>query len=118
MVVNALDWINMPAVIGTDLAEPAKVFQNRLISKLPAAMDELAQQLNVKISVFDFIAALGQIQRNASQYGITNLIDPCVSEKGVCVKPDEYYWWTGIYLTRRVHQLLGQAMAEQISKKY
>jgi cholinesterase len=117
MVVNAVDWNNMPAVKGTDLATPAKVFQKRLVSKVPAAMDDLAKQLNVRISVFDIVAALDQIRSKASQYGFTNLTDPCVTDpKCTKEKQDEYFWFTSIYLTRHVQQLLGEMMADEINK--
>ncbi len=119
MVVNTVDMINMPEVKGTDLAEPANWFQSRLVSQMPSVMDALAKQLNVKISVFDFIAALDQIRGKASQYGFTNMTDPCLPDPNCTEeKQDEYFWWTSIYLTRHIQQILGEMMAEQVNKEF
>ncbi len=117
MVESALD-LTIPLLIGSDLSAPLKVYQKKMDSKLPVAMADLAQRLNIKISLFDFTAINEQIRSHPGQYGFTNLTDPCVpfQTREICAKPDEYYYWDLIYPTRRVHQILGEAMADQLSK--
>jgi hypothetical protein len=57
-------------------------------------------------------------RRYAEQYGIKQLSAPCskfVGEfDGICEKPDEYYYYGYYFLTRRVHQIIGEAMAQQL----
>jgi phospholipase/lecithinase/hemolysin len=89
---------------------------------LVAEMAKLEQQLNIKIDLFDYTALNDLIWNNPAQYGFTNLTDHCISATDdlktttVCETPDEYYWWDDLYPSRRAHQLIGEAMAEQLSK--
>lgn len=116
LVVNTTDLASLPAAVGTDLSIPAKVFQDRLVAQMPVEMEALAQKLQIEIQVFDLVAALNQIRGGAAEYGLANLSEPCFSEQGPCAKPEEYFWWDGMALSARVHKILGEMMAEQISK--
>ncbi len=100
----------------------ASTFQNRMDTKLVAEMAKLEQQLNIKIILFDYTALTDLIWNNPAQYGFTNLTDHCMHASDdlktttVCETPDEYYWWDSLYPTRRANQLIGEAMAEQLSQ--
>ena len=58
--------------------------------------------------------------KDPEKYGLTNLTDACTqlpeSIGEICPKPDEYYYWGYYYLTGRIHQILGEAMADQLKK--
>ena len=77
--------------------------------------------MNIKIDLFDYIAVDDTIWSNPDQYGFTNLTDSCLitdeSQNGtICESPDNYFWWDIFSLTRRAHQVIGEAMADQLSK--
>jgi phospholipase/lecithinase/hemolysin len=95
-------------------------FQTQINSRLPGDMEKLALDLNIKIDVFDFIEASERIRSNAEQYGLTNLKDACTTAPWdlsyFCENPDEYYYYVSLYPSRIVHQAMGEAMAEQLSK--
>ena len=101
----------------------AKAYQSYFNSTLPVAMEKLARELGVKITIFDYQAVEDHIMSNPAEYGITNIMDQCLdatdfteSDTTVCKSPDEYFFWDGGRPTRTVHQILGEAMAEQLSK--
>jgi phospholipase/lecithinase/hemolysin len=126
LIGGAFDWANQPVIgrikknRGIDVHQSVTLYQSRIRSTLPGVMDELAGQLKVKISVFDFIAAEERIRSNASQYAFTNLTDPCTNilakDVKVCESPDEYYYWGADWYTHRVHQIWAEMMADQLSK--
>ena len=59
------------------------------------------------------------MRSNPEQYGLTQLDEPCTkfveSYDGLCDKPDEYYYYGYYFLTRRVHQIMGEAMADRLN---
>jgi phospholipase/lecithinase/hemolysin len=116
LIVNTLDLASIPAMIDGGFSKPAKVFQDRKVAQMPVEMEALAQELQIEIQVFDFVAAVTKIRDDAGKYDLTNLTAPCFLGQGPCAKPEEYYWWTGTALSARVHEVLGEMMAEQISK--
>jgi phospholipase/lecithinase/hemolysin len=103
-----------------DVSHQAKVYKTSFNAALAGKIQELAKQLNVKIDLFDFTAIEERIHSNPENYGLTNLTDSCsLFPHGVgpaCAKPDEYYYWGPYYLTRVVNKIIGEAMAEQLSK--
>ena len=106
--------------IPVNVSAQVKAYQTSMNAELPSTLEELANQLNVKIEVFDFTAIEGRIRSNPEQYGLTNIYSSCTehpySAGYICAKPDEYYYWGLFDLSGRVHQILGEAMAEQLSK--
>jgi len=110
----------LPGVIKNNFVTPPKVFQDRMNSKLPGLISDLEKQLDIKIEPFDFRSVDAQIRNNPEKYGLTNLTDTCTqlpeSVGVICEKPDEYYYWGYYYLTRRIHQIIGEAMASQLNK--
>ena len=116
LVVNTLDVVSIPVMIDSGFAKQVKVFQDRRVAQMPVEMEALAQELQVEIQVFDLVAAVTQIRDDAGKYDLTNLNAPCFSGQGPCAKPEAYYWWNGTALSARVHEILGEMMAEQISK--
>jgi phospholipase/lecithinase/hemolysin len=86
-------------------------------------MEKLAQELGVDITIFDYQAIEARILNDPDEYGITNLKEQCMVYNAipdpnttVCAPPDEYFYWDAGRPTRRVHQIIGEAMAEQLSK--
>jgi len=120
MVGNAFDFASFPGFIREGVAGQASVYQTTLNAELPAKMEKLAKELGVEIDIFDYIAAGDRIRSDPDQVGLLNLTDPCtehpIASGNICADPDEYYYWGHYYLTRVVHQAMGDAMAEQLSK--
>jgi phospholipase/lecithinase/hemolysin len=121
MVGNSLDLNNYPGFKTYDfLAKSAEQFSTQINTELPGAMEKLAQELNIQIEVFDLAAVAKKIQSNPDQFGLTQLEDPYTQlpmDPGeICENPDQYYYWGYYYLTRVVHRIMGEAMAEQVSQ--
>jgi phospholipase/lecithinase/hemolysin len=121
MVVNAFDCSTVPIVVKAGNVEICIAYQSHMISELPGKMENLAKQLTVKIVIFDYLAVSDRIRSSPDKYGITELNDPCLSKvtaegRVVCESPDEYFFWTDLQITRRINQIMGEAMAEQLSK--
>ena len=118
MVGNMFDLGNYP--IFDDVASLVTLFQTRINSVLPGEMEKLAKELNIKIDIFDFVAASERIRSNAKQYGLTNLTDACTTApfdiSYFCESPDEYYFYVSFLPSRVVHKAIGEAMAEQLSR--
>ncbi len=100
----------------------AEMFQSKMNAALPGEMDKLAQEMGLEIEIFDITATEERIRSNPEQYGFTQLVTPCTNwglemyPSEICANPDEYYYWGHYYLTGHVHQILGEAMAEQLKK--
>ena len=120
LIVNSIDLSKLPTVIEAGFVDDAKAFQSRINSSLPSEMEKLSKERNLEIIIFDYMAASERILNNPGSYGLTNLTDYCLVWTGtaneICKSPDEYYFWDGLHPSRRVHQLMGEAMAEQLSK--
>jgi phospholipase/lecithinase/hemolysin len=115
MVVNSFDLLSAPLILEYKSVDVATAFQSRMKSELPGKMENLAKQLNVTIEIFDWIAASNIILSNPDKYGLAEIHQACVGDE-VCESPDEYFFWSLVDLTHRVHEIMGEAMAEQLSK--
>jgi phospholipase/lecithinase/hemolysin len=121
MVVNSAEVCNYPLVVQLGNLDYCAAFQSRIKSEMPGKMEVLAKQLNVKIVIFDWLAVSDRIRSDPEKYGFTEITDPCLvgtydTNNTLCESPDEYYFWGRMQITRRVHQIMGEAMAEQLSK--
>jgi cholinesterase len=120
LIVNSIYLSQLPTVIEAGFADDAMAFQSRVNSKLSDEMEKLSKERNLKIIIFDYMAASDRIINNSGSYGLTDLTDYCLvstdTATEMCKSPDEYYFWDYVHPSRRVHQLIGEAMAEQLSK--
>jgi phospholipase/lecithinase/hemolysin len=121
MVGKSADLTRVPLVRYLDLISEAKTFQDTMNPKLVTEMAALEQELDIDIELFDYSAALDSIWNNPEQYGFTNLVDQCLStsenwDATICSSPDEHFWYDTFSFSRRAHQVIGEAMAEQLSK--
>jgi len=119
LVVNSIDLAITPMVVAAMAEDVAKEFQNRFDSQLPIKMADLSKQLNIEIIVFDLQGVSDKIRSDPQMYGLKNLADPCMADLDsttACNSPDEYFFWDPVHLTRRVHQIVGEAMAAVYGK--
>jgi cholinesterase len=121
MVGKSADLTRVPLMHMAGVVAEATSFQTLFNAKLITEMTKLEQQLNIKIDLFDYTAAYDRIWSNPDQYGFVNLVDNCLAtdeayNATICESPDTYFWWDPYSLTRRAHQVIGEAMADQLSK--
>jgi cholinesterase len=120
MVGTSTDLSGMPGIINSDYGNEALAFQTRFNSGLPGEMEKLAERFDLKMNIFDYTALSDRIHSSPGDYGLTNTVDSCLvvndSTTTVCKNPDEYFYWDDVHPTRRVHQIMGEAMAAQLSK--
>ncbi len=116
MLVNLPDLSILPGVVSEGYVDEATAFQARVNAALPTEMERLSKEYNIPIKIFDYLAASQKIRANPDQYKLTNLTDMCVSfpSEVVCPSPDGYFFWDEYHPTRRVQQIIGEAMAEQL----
>ena len=72
---------------------------------------------SVRVRLFDTFTFINQIAAHPEKYGITNIKDTCVTPNVApyqCARPNKYFFWDGIHPTEVVHQLLANAVAQQI----
>jgi phospholipase/lecithinase/hemolysin len=68
----------------------------------------------VDIVGFDANALVTDIVNNPASYGLTNVVDACVTPNVppfTCQTPDQYLFWDGIHPTTAVHAIVAQAIA-------
>ena len=118
MIVNSTDLAKLPVVQASGQTGEAKEFQNRVNAELLTEVESLHTHLDITITLYDHLALSNKIWRNPSKYGISNLSIPCQpvypEVKPVCKSPDTYYFWDEWHPTRRVHQIVGEVMAEEL----
>jgi cholinesterase len=126
VVVNMHDISKQP-LMEEVFVTAAKAYQSYFNATLLAEMETLAEDLDVEIKIFDYAAVSDGIRSEPDKYGLINLDDKCLAHTEpaptwadaittVCKSPDEYYYWDDEHPTRVVNQIIGEAMAEQLSK--
>jgi phospholipase/lecithinase/hemolysin len=114
-VVNSTDLAALP-LFEQDSEEAAK-FRDFINESLPGQLDTLNKQLGVEVALYDHVAISKKIRSTPAAYGFTNINDACEllyspAEFGPgCSAPDNYYYYDEIHPTRRVHQIIGEDMA-------
>lgn len=114
----ALSTINDIGSLPT--ARPNRVVQyGQLSQELNAAYRSLAptlaQSLAKDVSILDRGAILDGIIADYARYGFTDATTPCVVGTTVCSNPDQRVFWDSVHVTTRVHQLVGEQLADLVS---
>ena len=119
LVVNSSDLDILPGVIEFGQVDEAALFTDLVNQLLPEKLETLSQELNdVEIALYDHVDISNEIRSNPQDFGLTNINDPCQAifpVEPVCAAPDEYYFWDEYHPTRRVHQIIGEDMAQFVA---
>ena len=89
---------------------------------LDATLSSLSADLpNSTIISLDVFSVFSDAINNPSNFGFTNITDPCLPTDplGVptgtpCANPDQYLFWDGIHPTTQTHKIIGQLAAQTI----
>jgi phospholipase/lecithinase/hemolysin len=114
MVVNSSDLKVLPGAIQFGQADVGGEFTDAFNRLLPVELAILGQDLGIEIGLYDHVAISDEIRSHPSQYGLTNLSDPCQPihpVQPVCTAPDQYYFWDEYHPTTHVHHIIGEDMA-------
>lgn len=118
LIVGSVDLAHVPAVVTQNQQADATLFGNRFDHALTAALQKQAEQGGTRIIWFDHQAFTSELRAHADRHGLTHLNTPCrpvISGNATpCRQPDTYFYWDDWHPTRRVHQLLGTALAQRV----
>ncbi|MGB3508933.1 MAG: SGNH/GDSL hydrolase family protein [Microcoleaceae cyanobacterium] len=115
LVVNSSNLGILPGVIEFGQVAEASLFTQEVNSLLPQKLDTLAESLDLEIALYDHVGISNEIRANPLNYGLSNIDDACQPVFPVeprCVNPDKYYFWDEYHPTRRVHEIIGEDMAQ------
>lgn len=87
------------------------------------------QNSDASVILFDLHDLEQAIHQNATSYSITNLLEPCFAWQdsdqplvlnsaipSVCSNPSSYAFWDALHPTGVIHQLWGEALAQQLQQ--
>ena len=119
LVVNSSDLDILPGVIEFEQVEEAALFTDLVNQLLPKKLERLSQELDgVEIALYDHVAISNEIRSNPQDFGLTNVNEPCqpvFPVEPICSAPDEFYFWDEYHPTRKVHQIIGEDMAQFVA---
>ncbi|WP_024299616.1 SGNH/GDSL hydrolase family protein [Methylomicrobium lacus] len=114
LVLNAARIDLLPAVtaLGPDATTVAGIltdgFNQGLAQNVLASLSALP---GIQIAQLDIADQMATIIGSPSDYGLTNVTDPCVTPDTppyTCKKPDSFFFWDGIHPTKAVHAIINQ----------
>ena len=119
LVVNSSDLDILPGVIEFEQVEEAALFTDLVNQLLPEKLETLSQGLDgVEIALYDHVEISDEIRSNPQGFGLTNVNEPCqpvFPVEPICSAPDEFYFWDEYHPTRKVHQIIGEDMAQFVA---
>jgi phospholipase/lecithinase/hemolysin len=112
LVVNSPDLGLTPAFSGNNpLKGTVSALSQGFNTALEIELNKLATaNPQLDIELFRVDDALNSLTDNPSEYGFTNVIDPCLTNMGVCSDPSTYLFWDALHPTTRTHQILAQQL--------
>ena len=116
-VVNSSDLGILPSIVEAGVVENADLFTNEFNELLPQELSALESELGVDVVVYDHEGISDEIRKNPLDYGLNNLNDPYqpLLSADTDLNPDEYYFWDDNHPTRRVHEIIGEDMANYVN---
>lgn len=116
LVVSVPNLAMTPAVqlSGEPAISTAVFLSSSYNAALNAMLDGLEATLpGISFRRLDIATMLTRVALNPGDYGLTNVVTPCLSfgvvEGAVCDNPDEHLYWDAIHPTTAVHGILARA---------
>lgn len=81
---------------------------------LGGAIAGLESAFNIDIIEADVFGLSTHILDNPGLYGLSDVVDACLSAGGACANPSQYFYWDSIHPTAGMHQLFGESIIAQI----
>ena len=119
-VVNSSDLSILPGIIEFEQVEDAALFTDEVNDLLPQELSTLEAELDIDIIFYDHEAISDEIRANPQEFGLTNVEDPAQPVFPVeppVENPGEYYFWDEYHPTRRVHEIIGEDMANILNSE-
>ena len=115
-VANSSDLGILPSIVEAGAVENADLFTNEFNELLPQELSALESELSVDLVLYDHKEISDEIRENPLDYGLNNLNDPYqpLLFTDTDLNPDEYYFWDDNHPTRRVHEIIGEDMANYV----
>ncbi|HEY4144868.1 SGNH/GDSL hydrolase family protein [Pinirhizobacter sp.] len=129
VLMNLPDVSLAPEVHGT----PHELTVREQVLAFNAGLEQLRTRLSgrARVDVFDAFSHFSATLERPSDYGIDNIRDSCLDIHGkgplvyagrhavakACINADTYLFWDKLHPTRRVHAVLGEAMADFIASR-
>ena len=115
-VVNSSDLSILPSIVEAGVVENADSFTNEFNELLPQELSALESELDIEIVMYDHEEISDRIRANPLDYGLNNLNDPYqpLLSTNTDLNPDKYYFWDDNHPTRRVHEIIGEDMANHV----
>jgi phospholipase/lecithinase/hemolysin len=97
-----------PATVGEASALSADLDSTLVNGSGPIpSLSSLAGMYGLKLNVLDTYGLLDGIVANPSQYGFTDVTDPCLVGMSVCATPNQYLFWDELHPTAAGHAIVG-----------
>jgi phospholipase/lecithinase/hemolysin len=117
-VVNSSDLSLVPYEIANNRTDSSKAFMERVNKNLPESMNNLQNDLNVSIMLFDITKVSDNIIKNPQKYGLVELSKECQSTypkvKPAHENPDQYFFWDEWHPGRVAHKIFGEEMYNEL----
>ncbi len=111
LVVNSPDLGSTPAFRGTSNQTLMTLLSDGFNTALENQLNTLASaKPQLDIELFQLDDALNSLIADPSGSGFTNVIDPCLTNMGVCSDPSTYLFWDNLHPTTRTHEILAQQL--------
>jgi phospholipase/lecithinase/hemolysin len=106
--------------------EGADQFTAAFNAELDGQLNALEETFDITIFRFDLLGLHDAMINSPAEFGLTNVTDPAspgltpVPELGaehpIVPNPDEYMYWDTFHWTRVVHEIVGDAAADQLER--
>ncbi|MFT4653421.1 MAG: phospholipase/lecithinase/hemolysin [Kangiellaceae bacterium] len=109
--------LSLSAAGATDFLIPnlpiAETWAFEFNAALADGLDGLERELN--ITQFDAFTQFLDMTLNPSDYGFTNVLEPCFTTVSVCADPDAYLLWDAVHPTASAHKIIAAAALDALS---
>ncbi len=97
---------------GLDLASTSLSLQFNAL--LEGALSPFEDNLGGNLTLFDFFGLSREVVENPANFGLTEVVAPCITETTLCTNPNDFLFYDGIHPTSAAHQIIASAVLETL----